>query len=74
MKKAEKSQRELVLEHLMRVGSITPMEALSEYGCFRLASVIWDLREAGYPIDTNYPDEGKRYAIYTMEKGAGARW
>lgn len=72
--KKEKSQRELVLEHLMKVGSITPMEALSKYGCFRLASIIWGLREEGYPIDTSYPNEGKRYAIYTMEKGAKTRW
>ena len=31
-------------------GSINPLQALHDLGCFRLASRISDLRKQGYPI------------------------
>lgn len=64
-----KSQREQILEHLLTVGSLTPIEALTKYGCFRLAAVIWRLREEGYHIDTYMVGEGqKQYAEYRLRK------
>ena len=42
-------------------GSITPLQALKEYGCFRLASVVNRLRNSGMNIHT---DMKHRYAIY----------
>ena len=42
------TQCEMILDHLKTFGSITPLEALHEYGCFRLAARIADLRDRGY--------------------------
>ena len=38
------TQNERILRHLRDNGSITPLDALSEYGIMRLASRISDLR------------------------------
>jgi len=46
-----KTQLKSIRKHLKRYGSITPLEALEEYGCFRLAAVIHILREK-YKIKT----------------------
>jgi hypothetical protein len=46
-------QKDLILSHLKEFGAITPLEALEEYSCFRLAAVIHVLRETeGIPIKT----------------------
>ena len=42
------TQNEMILDHLMTFGSITPMKALEEYGCMRLSARIADLKERGY--------------------------
>ena len=46
-------QKQQVLNHLKCHGSITPLEALQQYGCFRLAVIINRLRNEGHPIDTD---------------------
>lgn len=46
------SQVRLILEHIIRRGSITAMEAVEEYGCYRLSARIADLRGAGVEIVT----------------------
>lgn len=46
------SDKKKVLNHLMAHGDITPMEALSRYGCYRLGARIFDLRKEGYDIET----------------------
>lgn len=68
----EMNQTEQILEHLKAGNSITPLEALNLFGCFRLSARIKDLRDAGYEIDTEYPlhVDRKRYAIYAL-KNAG---
>jgi hypothetical protein len=45
------TQTDMILRHMQTFGSITPVEALKEYGCFRLAARINDLR-AEYDIET----------------------
>lgn len=68
------TQTEAILEHMKRYGSITPLEALQEYGCMRLGARIWDLKRAGYRIGTtivtriNSDGEAKRFARYDMEE------
>jgi hypothetical protein len=47
-----KSQKEVILEHLRRFGSIDPLTALKEYGCYRLGARISDLRREGLNIKT----------------------
>ena len=45
----------MVLEHLMRFGSIEPLTALREYGCYRLGAIIfrdmarWSNKHQIYP-------------------------
>ena len=49
-----RNQRKDVLEYLQRNGSITQIEAYREFEApiTRLAAVIFDLRKAGYDIET----------------------
>ncbi len=47
-----KTQRDTVADHLLRVGSITPGEALDRYGIARLAARVNNLRCAGWNIET----------------------
>ena len=64
------TQTEHILRHLKDNGSITPLEALQEYGCMRLGARIYDLKHQGYNIRAEIVhDDGKHYARYTM--GAG---
>lgn len=46
------SQKQFILKHLQRFGSIEPLTALREYGCYRLGARIADLRADGYNITT----------------------
>ena len=41
------TQTEKVLRHMKRFGSITPLEAMEEYGIMRLGARIWDLKREG---------------------------
>ncbi len=67
------TQNERIIRHMSEYGSITPLEALSEYGIMRLASRISDLRTRGYDIrremieGRNRYGEPTRYARYTLE-------
>ena len=67
------TQNEKILRHLETYGTITPFEALQEYGIMRLASRITDLKKAGYVIITNMVSsynrfgEKVRYASYSLE-------
>ena len=62
------SQSLRILRHLER-RPITPMQALEQYGVFRLAARINDLRDAGHIIETETVKRGdKRYARYRLRK------
>lgn len=60
------THKEACLDYLERYGSITPLEALTAFHCFRLAAVIFKLREDGYVIKTDINDGKDKYAIYSM--------
>lgn len=68
------TQCERILRHLEDYGSITSLEAMTEYGIMRLASRISDLKKLGYPIigDTetgkNRYGEETRFSRYRLEK------
>ncbi|MEI9428710.1 helix-turn-helix domain-containing protein [Mesorhizobium sp. Cs1299R1N3] len=67
------SQNDLVLEHLEVLGTITPLEALKEYGCLRLGARIHDLKAKGHMIGTDLipvGDDGKRVAQYSLIRAA----
>jgi hypothetical protein len=61
-----------VLQHLKTGKSISGLEALHEYGNFRLADSIWILRSAGWPITKEMiKQEGEgsgHYARYSLDQ------
>lgn len=64
------TQTDYILRHLRKFGSISPREALEDYGVMRLAARIKDLRDAGYSITSTMRTHqltGKKYARYTLE-------
>ncbi|WP_201353842.1 helix-turn-helix domain-containing protein [Hydrogenimonas urashimensis] len=65
------SQCEMILHHLLDGKSISAIEALNDFGCFRLAARIDELRNDGYDIRTEMVENkatGKRFARYWMPK------
>ena len=63
------AQCEQILWHLEHRGSITPIEALNELGCFRLAARIEELRRSGHSIKTTIEKRnGRRWARYVYEQ------
>lgn len=61
------SQKSRIWAHL-QTSSITPLEALKKYGCFRLGARIADLRNEGKAIRTDMVEiDGKRFASYSIE-------
>lgn len=62
------SQSARILSHLKSGKSITPIEALTMFDCFRLGARIADLRKEGYDIKTTILNKGvKRFASYSLE-------
>lgn len=59
------TQQEMVLRHLKDYGSITPVEALREYGIMRLGARIWDLRHDGHAISSELVESRNRYGEKT---------
>ena len=65
------SQTSKILNHLLQGYSITPIEALRRFDCFRLAARIKDIRNEGYDIITVIVDNDKgrkHFAKYFMKK------
>nr|WP_321523312.1 helix-turn-helix domain-containing protein [uncultured Macellibacteroides sp.] len=64
-----KSQTQLIHEHLENGGTLTPLEALNLFGCFRLSGRIHDLRSSGIDVKTEIVQiGGKNVAKYSLEK------
>ena len=61
-------QNAKILAHLNEGQSITALEALNLYGCFRLASRIHDLRKAGVDVKVgdHITEQGKKVARYYL--------
>ena len=62
------SQTDAILKHLKRDRTITGMEALAMYDCWRLPARILELREMGWNIITGMitTSKGKHIAKYTL--------
>lgn len=62
------SQNEQILAALKRGRALTPLEALNEFGCFRLAARVDELRQQGHAIAVERLKlpTGKRIAQYRM--------
>lgn len=64
--KVRRTQMDAIREHLRTKKTITSMEAFKLYGCTRLSAKIFDLRKAGWVIDS-IPTEGTtRYGDSTI--------
>lgn len=64
-----KSQCAQILKHLQDGKTLTAIESLSMFGCFRLPARIDNLRQEGYKIETEMIrlENGKRIGRYSME-------
>lgn len=68
------TQCEKILRYMREAGGITPMEAIEQFGCMRLAARIADLKEQGVPIKKetikrkNRFGEQVSFARYSLQK------
>lgn len=60
-----KTQKEIVLEHLRKYHEISDLEAYQSYAIRRLGARIWELRNIGYSIRTEYVTKPNRYGVKT---------
>lgn len=61
------TQTEMIRAHLQSGRDLTPIDALNDYGCFRLAARIKELRNQGLPIETlTEQRDGKAWAKYRL--------
>ena len=61
------SQNQQIEKHLSKGYSLNPIQALTKFGCFRLAARIADLRNQGLNIATkNVTKNGKTFASYKL--------
>ena len=64
------SQLSQIRAHLQKGNTLTPIEALEKFGCFRLGARIKNLREAGMEIKTTMNRRGKKqWASYSLTSG-----
>ena len=66
------TQKQAILSDLINGHKITPIDALTKHGCFRLAAVVCQLRKDGWDIKTEMVAQkgsgGKSYASYRLKK------
>ena len=62
------TQKQTVIKHLIKYGTITPLEAQSNYNIWRLAAVIHKIKKAGIEIDSHLrkAPSGAKYAVYSF--------
>lgn len=68
---SKRAQTSLIRQALWDGRTLTAIDALNEFGCFRLAARVKDLRELGMDIETiwvNDTESGKRYARYVLHR------
>lgn len=68
--KSTDSQNALIKGWLLNGYSITQLEALNQFGCFRLAARIANLRDESFNVVTDMVtlENGKRVARYFLKK------
>ena len=66
----KRTQKERVLKFMEEGNSITPIEALERFGCFRLAHIIWEIRKDRhvYTRMIKHPKYGTKFAEYSFKK------
>lgn len=72
--KEKMTQCDMVLRHLRDFGTITSIEAITDYGILRLASRVSDLKRRGYRIKSemgygkNRYNETTHFSVYRLEE------
>jgi hypothetical protein len=67
MKHSNKSQSFKIHKFMLKGKGITPLQALNQFGCFRLAARIHELRSMGINvIKTNVVKNNKQFAQYSI--------
>lgn len=63
------TQNPMIIEYMMKHGSITPIEAMMEIGCMRLASRISEIEKMGYVIGREWIKVKNRFGeMITVKK------
>jgi hypothetical protein len=64
------SQNALIKGWLLNGHSLTQLEALTQFGCLRLAARIANLRDKGFNVETDMVtlENGKRVARYFVKR------
>lgn len=55
------TQQDMILQYMQDTGSITPLDALREFGCMRLGARIFDLKRRGHEITRVMEARENRY-------------
>lgn len=64
------TQTEQILQRLKTGRTLTPVDALNDFGCFRLAARVKDLRDQGHDVVTIRRQNGEKfYAEYVLRRG-----
>ena len=61
MKTKKLSQKDKVLRHLKQIGHITPLDAFNDYAIMRLAAIVFDLKDEGYDIKSEFISSRNRF-------------
>ena len=63
------TQSEQILRAMQAGRRITPVDALNDFGCFRLGGRVYDLKQMGHDIKDEWVKlkSGKRVKRYFME-------
>ena len=63
------SQKQKILNYMLRGNRITPLEALKYFQCERLAARIADIRNSGHDVKSEFItlSSGKRVKAYWIE-------
>lgn len=66
----KKTQLENIKEYMLQGNPITPIEALSMFGCFRLSAIIFNLKKEGFCFNTRFIKNqyGNSFAEYSLIK------
>jgi hypothetical protein len=62
------TQSKMILESLLRGEKLTPLDALKNFGCFRLGARIYELKKKGYNIQKELfrTEQNKKVARYYL--------
>jgi hypothetical protein len=66
------TQKQLILRYMQEGREISPLDALREFGCFRLGARIHELRRDGWDVVSrlhsykNHYGQAKTFALYHL--------